>query len=447
MDVLMPQLGETVVEGTVSVWHKQVGDRVAKNEILLDVETDKVSMEIPAPGAGRIRSLLVAAGQTVVVGTVLAVIDAEGEAAGVPAMVQTAPPAVAPGPVTGAAASIAGSPSRPAPPATESAAAAAGGATSGPATARAVQTASRTDSTLRLSPAVRSLVAEHTLDPGVLAGTGHHGRITRRDVLAHLAAPASHAVATRPTPPAAVAPGLAPRADGQFVPFNRIRRLTAEHMVRSKATSPHVLQAIEVDFSAVERCRQAVKDAWRARHGHSLTYMPFIAHSVSSALGEFPHLNASVEGDGLRLHARVNLAVAVDLGPQGLVAPVLRHSGGLGVAELARAIHALAERARAGTLLPDEFAGGTYTLSNSGVFGTLITAPVINQPQVAILSIDGVRKRPVVLESPDGDSIAIRPVGVLAQSFDHRAIDGAYSAAFLARLKSLIEQTTWQMEI
>jgi 2-oxoglutarate dehydrogenase E2 component (dihydrolipoamide succinyltransferase) len=216
------------------------------------------------------------------------------------------------------------------------------------------------------------------------------------------------------------------------VPFTRIRKLTAEHMVRSKATSPHVLQAVEVDFQRVDIVRKNVRDAWKAKHGYSLTYLPFIGNAVCRALEDFPNLNSSVHGDSLVLHPSVNLAIAVDLGAEGLVAPVIKNADRLSVAQLADAIAEIAQRSRAGKLKPDDFQGGTYTLSNSGTFGTLITAPIINQPQVAILSTDGVRKKPVVVETSEGDSIAIRPVGVLAQSFDHRAVDGAYSGVLIA---------------
>jgi 2-oxoglutarate dehydrogenase E2 component (dihydrolipoamide succinyltransferase) len=234
---------------------------------------------------------------------------------------------------------------------------------------------------------------------------------------------------------------------GSVQPFTRIRRLTAEHMVRSKATSPHVLQAVEVDFHRVEQVRKVVRDAWKAKHGGSLTFLPFVAHAVCAALREFPSLNASVQGDGLVLHDSVNLAIAVDLGPEGLVAPVIHRAHTLSIAELARAISDVSQRARSNKLKPDDFSGGTYTLSNSGTFGTLITAPVINQPQVAILSTDGVRKKPVVVESSEGDAIAIRPVGILAQSFDHRAVDGAYSAAFLDRLRKLLETSRFVVDV
>jgi len=234
---------------------------------------------------------------------------------------------------------------------------------------------------------------------------------------------------------------------GGRVPFNRIRRLTADHMVRSKATSPHVLQAVEVNFGNVDRVRLAVRESFKADNGFSLTYLPFIAHAVCRALAEYPHANASVDDDALVLHDSVNLAIAIDLGPEGLLAPVIKSAEQLTVSELAHAIQDLARRARSNRLKPDELSGGSYTLSNSGTFGTLITAPIINQPQVAILSIDGVRKKPVVIEGPDGDSIGIRPVGILAQSFDHRAFDGAYSAAFLDRVRRLLEGDNWFREL
>ena len=390
IDVLMPQLGETVGEGTVGRWHKLVGDRVAVDDVLLEVETDKAAMEIPAPHAGRIAKMYVEAGQTVDVGTVLAVIDDEvGDAN------ESKPEQIG----------------------------------------------------HRLSPSVRRLVSRHTLIVSEIVGTGRNGRITRRDVLEHLEkrdrqpAVAEPAVVASPSP----SPPVAER--GTLLPFHRVRRITAEHMVRSRAISPHVLQAVEVDFGAVDRARNAVADSWRARHGFTLTYLPFVAHAVAVALREFPNLNASVDRDGLILHPHIHLAFAVDLGPGGLVAPVLRSADSLSLTQLAVGISRLAERARANQLRADDLSGGTYTLSNSGSFGTLITAPIINQPQVAILSTDGVRKKPVVIERADGDAIAIRPIGILAQSFDHRAVDGAYSAAFLKQVRKLIELTDWIREL
>jgi 2-oxoglutarate dehydrogenase E2 component (dihydrolipoamide succinyltransferase) len=321
---------------------------------------------------------------------------------------------------------------------------------------------------------VRRLAAEHQIDLAAVSGSGRNGRITRRNVIEFIsdrqsepqtassgAASAPSGQSHTPGAPQAPAPAPAPAAaqaapatarpqapaGGNVQPFTRIRRLTAEHMVRSKTTSPHVLQAVEVDFQRVEQVRRIVRDAWKSKHGSSLTFLPFVAHAVCEALREFASLNASVQGDGLVLHDSVNLAIAVDLGAEGLVAPVIRGAQELSVAEMARAISDVAQRARSNRLKPDDFSGGTYTLSNSGTFGTLITAPIINQPQVAILSIDGVRKKPVVVESSEGDSIAIRPVGILAQSFDHRAVDGAYSAAFLDRVRKLLETSRWVVDV
>ena len=464
MNVLMPQLGETVAEGTVAKWHKKVGDKIAVDELLFDVETDKVSMEVTAITAGVVTQILVPAGATVDVGTVLAVID-DGAGATVAApAAQPAAPALTPAPAPAPAAE-ASPPSWYAamPPNMSQATEQYTPPAAAQAVARIDAPAAQRDSHQRLSPAVRRLAAEYRLDLAAVSGSGRNGRITRRNVLEFIqtrqSAPAQAAAAAPAVAKPAVAPAPAARAPapaplaaaaaqtGAKVPFTRIRRLTAEHMVRSKATSPHVLQAVEVDFHRVDAVRKAMRDAWKAKHGYSLTYLPFIGNAVCRALQDFPHLNSSVDGDSLVVHEHVNLAIAVDLGAEGLVAPVIKAAERLSVAQLADAIADIANRSRANRLKPDDFSGGTYTLSNSGTFGTLITAPIINQPQVAILSTDGVRKKPVVVETSEGDSIAIRPVGVLAQSFDHRAVDGAYSAAFLDRLRRLIETSNWSVEI
>jgi 2-oxoglutarate dehydrogenase E2 component (dihydrolipoamide succinyltransferase) len=390
------------------------------------------------------------------VGTVLGIVLGEGESLGASA---SAPPKPAAAPVRPAP--VAPAPTPPAAPAA---------ATPPPAAVppprpvlAAVDSPTITSRVAKLdapplSPAVRRLVAQHQLDVAAIGGTGRNGRVTRRNVIEFIEsgaaakpAAAAHAVAaSRPAPTARGPAAPAPVAQGlkaQRIPFNRIRKLTADHMVRSKATSPHVLQAVEVDFAGVDRVRKAMRDAWKAQRGYSLTYLPFIAYSVCKALQEFPNANASVGDNELILHGEVNLAIAIDLGAEGLVAPVIKRADSMSLTQIAEAIHDLAQRARNNRLKPDDLSGGTYTLSNSGTFGTLITAPIINQPQVAILSTDGVRKKPVVIEHPDGDAIAIRPVGILAQSFDHRAIDGAYSAAYLDRLRKILEQTDWFREI
>jgi pyruvate dehydrogenase E2 component (dihydrolipoamide acetyltransferase) len=334
---------------------------------------------------------------------------------------------------------------------------------------------------------VRRLIGEHGLDPTQIPGTGEGGRITRSDVLAYIdrqggtsrqgspaAAPSAPAPApappAAPAAPAALAPtaapprapvapppapapapavaAAAPLAGGdEVIPFDNIRRRTAEHMVRSKHTSAHVLTAVDVDFEGVERVRAAHRAEWRNREGFSLTYLPFIARAVCDAITEFPHVNASVGDDQLIVHHFVNLGIAVDIDFKGLIVPVVKGAEGKRLRQLARDIRDLAERARTRKLSPDDVTGGTFTITNPGPQGTLISAPVINQPQVAILSTEGIKKRPVVVESPMGDSIAIHHVGLLAMSWDHRAIDGAYAAAFLNRLRQIIETRDWEPEL
>ncbi len=401
MDVLMPQLGETVTEGTIAAWHKKTGDLVEKGEMLMDVETDKVATEIPAPASGVLSTVNVAEGDTVDVGTVLAVITVEGEVAAVVASA-TSPEAKQTAPETASPAKSGGLPEK--------------------------------SAGERLSPVVRRLLSKHDLHIADIQGTGRDGRVTRQDVQNHIEAAGS------------AAGGGDVSSDVLRIPFDRIRKVTAEHMLRSKATSPHVLQTIDADFSAVDRVRLAHRDEWRADNGYSLSYLPFVARALCLAIAEFPRVNASVDGEGLLVHKAINLAIAVDLNLEGLIAPVVRNAAELKVSELAQRFHDLATRAKDNALTADDLQGGTYTLSNPGPFGTLFTAPIINQPQVAILSMDAIKKRPVVVESKTGDTIEIRPVGILAQSFDHRAIDGAYSAAFLNKLKTLIEESDWDQE-
>jgi pyruvate dehydrogenase E2 component (dihydrolipoamide acetyltransferase) len=415
MNVLMPQLGETVSEGTVAVWHKKEGDAVAKGDMLIDVETDKVATEITAPESGVLTSINVPEGETVDVGTVLAIIAVEGESAE----------------------EAVGGPSDPI-------------AAVGAASAAKSDAASKSgglgakSSGEKLSPAVRRLLKQNNLNISDISGSGRDGRVTRQDVVAHIEGGGSAAAVGGSSGP--IAAKAAPTGGSQTISFDRVRRITAEHMVRSKAVSPHVLQAIDVEFSAVDAVRLAKKDAWKSDKGYSLTYLPFVARAVALAVVDFPKVNASVGDNELHVHGDFNLAIAIDLNHEGLVAPVVKNAGGLSVSKLAVSFNDLATRAKTNKLTADDLQGGTYTLSNPGPFGTLFTAPIINQPQVGILSMDAVKKRAHVVESPAGDSIAIRPVGILAHSFDHRAIDGAYSAAYLQRLKSIIETTDWNSE-
>ncbi|MGH9265679.1 MAG: 2-oxo acid dehydrogenase subunit E2, partial [Acidimicrobiales bacterium] len=254
---------------------------------------------------------------------------------------------------------------------------------------------------------------------------------------------------SRPAAPAAAAVKPRPRAgEDEVIPFSNIRKRTAEHMVRSQATSAHVLTAVEVDFDAVDRVRRAEKDAFKAEEGFSLTYLPFISRAVIDAIRDFPHVNASVGDNELIVHRAVHLGIAVDLNFEGLIVPVIHDADGKRLRSIAREIADLASRARSKKLNADEISGSTFTITNPGGFGTFVTAPVINQPQVAILSTDGIKKRPVVVELPDGsDAIAIHPVGMLGLSFDHRAYDGAYASAFLARCRDIIETRDWSQEL
>jgi len=415
MDVIMPQLGETVAEGVVTKWHKKVGDAVKADETLFDVETDKVSTEIPAPASGVIAEIIVQEGITAKVGARLAIINETGARAA-PGMREsgakaTKAPAVARSKIAMPA-----------------------------ATSRGFIPAA--DPGQRLSPVVRRLVAEHQLNPADIRGSGRDGRITREDVLGHIAqrGGALSEVRTQERPRYDV-PGETRKA------LNTVRKRTRDHMAKSWTTTPHVVQAVEVDFSRVDQARKSAGAAWKSREGSALTYLPFIAHAVAGALARYPLLNASLDGDDLVLHPRVNLGIAVDLNFDGLLVPVVKDAAGKTLAQLARAISDLAQRARANKLRPDDMTEGTYTISNNGAFGTLFTTSIINPPQVAVLSTDAVKKRPVVIEGADGDSVAVRPVGILAQSFDHRAVDGAYAAAFLRELKTIIETRDWQQAL
>jgi 2-oxoglutarate dehydrogenase E2 component (dihydrolipoamide succinyltransferase) len=444
MQILMPQLGETVTEGTIVIWHRREGDVVAADDLLFEIETDKVATEVTAPAAGVLSRVLVTAGQTVPVGTLLAEISVTGATAVNESQgssdAQLNPASNESQGSTDAQLNSASNESQGSTDAQLNSASSGSRLPSEQLGSRGRRLPRRDARGRPLSPAVRRLASEHNLDVAQLAGSGRDGRVRRRDVEQYLEGlqrlPNARTVAASSTSHASGSPT---GGASQLIPFNRLRKRTAAHMVLSKATSPHVLQAVEVDFRAVLAVRNSIQQEWRARYGRSLTYLPFVAYAVCRTVADFPMINASVEGEALRVHDAVNLAVAVDLDFDGLVAPVIRNAQTLGVAALAHAIDDVIQRARAGKLTADDLKSGTYTISNSGSFGTLITAPIINQPQVAILSMDGIRKRAWVVEGPGGDSIAIRPIGVLAQSFDHRAVDGAYSAAFLRALKQRLE--------
>jgi 2-oxoglutarate dehydrogenase E2 component (dihydrolipoamide succinyltransferase) len=449
-DIAMPQLGETVTEGTITKWFKAVGDQVTEDEPLFEVSTDKVDSEVPSPASGYLVEIRVAEGDTVDVGTVLAVIsdspaqaasgDSPGDAAA-PAAAPAEEPAPAAPAVAGAGSAAAPSDPSPEPePDLEPS----------PEPPPAPVSSGAGDGVV-LSPIVRRLIAEHDLDPSTIEGTGEGGRITRADVLR---AAEGRGPTPAPASKGAPAPRLAPMAPATagerdtVVPLNNIRRRTGEHMVRSKATSPHVLTVMEVDFEGVERARRAVRDEFREQEGFSLTYLPFVTRALVDAIAEFPHMNASV-GDGeLIVHHDVNVGIAVDLNYEGLIVPVIHDAQDKRLRAIARDISDLAQRARAKQLSADDISGGTVTITNAGQWGTFVQMVVINQPQVMILSTEGVTRRPVVVTDASGnEAIAIHSVGNLSMAWDHRAFDGAYAAAFLRRVCEILETRDWSAEL
>ena len=462
-DVTLPQLGETVTEGTITRWFKKIGDSVAADEPLFEVSTDKVDTEVPSPVAGVLSEIRVQEGDTVPVGTVIAVVGAAGSVPAPAAAPAPAAPVVEPIPPPAPVAPAAPAPVAPAPVAQAQAPVAPSPAPAAPAVAA---TASNASSSKLLSPVVRKLVNDNGLDVNSIVGTGPNGRITRDDVLDAIdkrggaasttAAPApasasahvpAAATATGVTTPSAAPIKVVPGARDEVVALSKIRQLTGSHMVMSKGVSPHAFSVVEVDYANVDVVRTKAKDDFKATEGFSLTYLPFISRAVVDALAEYPHMNASFAGDSLIVHRYIDLGIAVDLDYQGLIVPVVRDAGGKRLRAIAREVSDLASRARSKKLTPAEIQGGTFTISNNGSAGSVLTMPIINQPQVAILSTDAVVKKPVVVSTAAGESIAIHPVGNLAMAWDHRAFDGAYAANFLARVKNILETRDWSSEL
>ena len=437
-DVIMPQMGESITEGTITKWRVAVGDTVERDDPLFDIATDKVDTEVPAALTGRLVEILVPEGETVTVNTVVGRIAAEGEAW---SPGETAEADGEPAPAETDDTPVEAAPETPDSPAADEEAP--------PKPARRQP---------RSSPLVRRMAREHGVDLADVPGTGEGGRVSKQDMLAFLesretapAAPEPEAVVAPPAPAAAPAgdqvpavPAPAPELlaaapvslDGdRSEPLTHMRRSIADHMVRSRRTSAHVTTVFEVDMSRVVAVRAANGPAFEERAGVRLTLMPFFAQAAIDALGEFPVLNASLGEDHVLYHRSVNLGVAVAL-PDGLIVPVLRRADERNFMGLARGITDLAARARAGALAPEEVQGGTFTITNPGPFGALFGTPIIAQPQVAILGVGGVHKRPVVV---DGDAIAVRSMVFLALSFDHRLIDGAVADQFMASVKSRLE--------
>src|SRR5712691_7671886 len=403
--IKMPQLGESVTEGTVEKWLKREGEFVKRDEPIVEVVTDKVNAEIPSPFEGTLVKIDAGEGQVVRVGAVIAQIETAGA---------TAAPAPAP---PKAAAAPAAAP----PPA--------------PAAAAPAQRAPANDEHARLSPAVRKLAAERGIDPRSIQGSGLGGRVTREDVLAAPAAPAAPARAAAPAPSPAVA-----KLDGareELVKLSIMRKSIADHMVRSLATSPHAWTLQEVDVTNLVRYREAEKDGFRARHGTALTYLPFVAQLLGRALKQFPWLNSTWTDEGVVLKRYINLGIAVSI-PDGLIVPVLKDADQIGFSELVRRINDLIERSRNKQLKPEDVQGGTFTLNNTGATGSVASQPIINQPQAAILTTEAIVKRPVVI----GEGIAVRDMMNMCLSFDHRIIDGMMAGQFLGYMKQGLEEWT-----
>ncbi|HEY7480893.1 MAG TPA: dihydrolipoamide acetyltransferase family protein [Gemmatimonadales bacterium] len=475
IDVIMPQMGESIAEGTLSRWIKKVGDPVKRDEPIFEISTDKVDAEIPAPAAGVLSEILVQEGQTVAVQSVVARIDTEASAGAAKPAPAAAAPTPAPAPSPSAPEASSPPPATPAPkPAASAPAPPPPAPKPAPQPAPATMPASRPAAAERArpgqvaegngevetaeerlrrrsTPLVRKMVAEHNLDLSEIPGTGPAGRVTKSDVLGYI----DRGATQRPPAPAgappteAVPPGVAPRApaapagvepwEGDRVePWSRIRKLTAEHMVMSRRVSPHVNTVFEIDYTRVAQLRAQHKKAY-AERGVNLTFLAFIAKATADALRRHPGLNAAVSGEGTILRRDINLGIAVAL-EWGLIVPVIRHADELALLGLARAINDLGERARTKKLSPDEVQKGTFTITNPGVFGSVIGTPIINQPQAAILCVGSIEKQPAVITVDGTDTIGVRTKGMLSLAFDHRIVDGADADRFLADVKKTLQE-------
>ncbi|HUI41000.1 MAG TPA: dihydrolipoyllysine-residue succinyltransferase [Terriglobia bacterium] len=431
--VIMPQMGESVAEGTVTKWLKKVGERVERDEPLFEISTDKVDAEIPSPAAGILTKIIVVENQTVEVNAIVAEIDGDGAAR----------PVARPEPVSEAvvpAAPIAASPKAEAEAAVASPASQASpGVSEAPA---ALLPETRDDGRkIRSSPLVRRIAQEHQVDLTQVAGTGLGGRISKKDILAYVSAAPARPQPTPLQPPAAPAPPAAAAAPvvfsgpQQVVPMTPMRKQIAEHMVLSRRTSAHVTTVFEVEMTQVFETRVQQAAEFERRHGLKLTYTPFFVRAAVEAIKQYPIFNASLDGGNIVYKRDVNVGIAVAL-ETGLIVPVLKHADEKNFLGAARAVADLAERARTKRLNFDEVQGGTFTITNPGIFGSLFGTPIINQPQVAILGVGVIEKRPVVRN----DAIAIRPMTYLALSFDHRVIDGAMADQFMVKVKTILEQ-------
>jgi pyruvate dehydrogenase E2 component (dihydrolipoamide acetyltransferase) len=434
-DIIMPQMGESIVEGTITKWLKKPGDKVQRDEPLFEISTDKVDAEIPAPASGVLQEIKVGEGTTVGVNTIVGTIAADGEAAA-PAK-PASKPAAATAPREEAKEEKKAAPQPPPPPA--------------PA-------AQEEDEEARSSPLVRKIAREHGVSLSQISGTGLGGRITKQDIMqfidhqgsAQSAQPAPGPVSSGPSAPSA-SPAPAPRPaapapyPGDLVPMSNMRKLIAKHMIESRRTSAHVHCMYEVDFTRIVNLRSKHKNGFEQRHGARLTFMPFFVRAAVMALQQWPIINATLEGDNIRYHRYINMGIAVAL-DWGLIVPVLKNAGDLNFLGLQRGITDLGERARTKKLKPDDVEGSTFTVTNPGQFGAVFGLPIINQPNSAIMGVGGITKQPMVITDKDGsDSIAIRSVVHLTLGYDHRLIDGAVADQFMAQVKKNLE--TWSEEV
>jgi 2-oxoglutarate dehydrogenase E2 component (dihydrolipoamide succinyltransferase) len=450
VDVVMPQMGVSVSEGTITKWLKNVGDTVEADESLLEISTDKVDTEVPSPGSGVLKEILVQEGETVDVGTKLGTIGAEGAPAAAPPE-----PEPAPEPATQKAAREveAASPAETPAPTTPEAPA--------PEPAAETQADGSADGKTFVSPVVAKIAAEHGVDPAQVEGTGRGGRVTKKDILGFIeargsttpsgeaAAPAAPQAQPAP-PPAAPEPATPPRPQAEpaaaqpgetLEPMNAMRRGIAEHMRRSLDTAAHVTSAIEVDMSRVVAIRKKLKPEFESSYGVNLTYLAFVARAVTDTLREYPWINGEIRGEQIVTRNYVNLGFAVELADgKGLIVPVVKNAEGLNLLGLARAVVDIAQRARDKKLLPDDVQGGTFTITNPGGYGTFHGTPVISQPQAGILGTYAVVKRPWVVQDEQGeDVIAVRPIMNLTLTYDHRLVDGALAGRFLRDLRKRLE--------
>ena len=429
-DIIMPQMGESIVEGTITKWLKKPGDKVQRDEPLFEISTDKVDAEIPAPASGILQDIKVAEGTTVGVNTVVGTIAIDGEAAA-----KLSPSA--PTPEKPVAEKKEAKKAAPVPPPTAS-------TPSAPPPA-----AQEEDEEARSSPLVRKIAREHGISLSQVSGTGLGGRITKQDIQSFIDNQSSAPAASAPLPVAAASPTPRPAAPaplpGDLVPLTNMRKIIAQRMIESRRTSAHVHCMYEVDFTRIVNIRAKNKNGFEQRHGARLTFMPFFVRAAVMALQQWPIINASLEGDNIRYHRNINVGIAVAL-DWGLIVPVLKNSGDLNFLGLQRGITDLGERARNKKLKPEDVEGSTFTVTNPGQFGAVFGLPIINQPNSAIMGVGGITKMPLVVTDKDGnDSIAIRSVVHLTLGYDHRLIDGAVADQFMAQVKKNLE--TWSEEV